>query len=321
MKKKYLLLIGAILVMGFRGLAQIEPMTMEQYTLAVEATINDLDKDTYLKLNNEFVLDRYQMKPAYFIAGSEGTKNRVDLYSFIQRQDMEMLGLLMIYTNQTSGKESKLCLPLAAENEVWAKYYDDLKYGSQDDPAFGFAIGSVVSRELSNLLKSGGESEDYSVESSDYDICFPGDTPILMADESSKPIATVEAGDWVASVKNGRLVSSKVKSVESHFGRYQFVNITVQPDDQLYAGGSKMLNLISLTGTNNHPIHTTRGLVPLSNIKRGDKVFLEGNSGITKAEVLQINAFTRESKVYNLRTESGSYLANGIWVGDKSEVR
>lgn len=296
-------------------------MTMEQYTLATDAVINDLDKDTYVKLNNDYVLDRYQMKPAYYIAGSNETKNRVDLYSFIKRAEMEMVGLLMIYTNQNTGDQKRLCLPLSAEKEVWAKYYDDLKYGSQDDPAFGFAIGSVVSRELSNLLKSGGEMEDYAVESSDYDICFTGDTPILMADQSIKPINEVEEGDWVSSAKGQQLVSSRVESVESHFGIYQFVSIMVQPENQLYAGNGEGLYLISLTGTKNHPIHTVNGLVPIEELKVGDRVVLEDNNVLSSGEVIQLKTFSRESKVYNITTESGSYLANGIWVGDKSESR
>jgi len=61
------------------------PLTMDEYTKALTYKIGDLDKDTYVKFDNTYVLDRYENRKPYFITGSDGLKKRIDLYKFISR--------------------------------------------------------------------------------------------------------------------------------------------------------------------------------------------------------------------------------------------
>lgn len=71
------------------------PLTMEEYTKAQTFTINDLDKDTYVKFENTYVLDRYEMRKPYFITGDDGLKKRIDLYKLIVRNDKQELATVV----------------------------------------------------------------------------------------------------------------------------------------------------------------------------------------------------------------------------------
>lgn len=46
-------------------------------------------------------------------------------------------------------------------------------------------------------------------------MCMTGDTPVLMADGTTKPLADIRAGDFVATFDNGRLKKSKVNNWQS----------------------------------------------------------------------------------------------------------
>jgi len=54
-------------------------LTMEEYTKAKTFKVKDLDNDTYVKFDNTYVLDRYEMRKPYFITGDDGLKKRIDL--------------------------------------------------------------------------------------------------------------------------------------------------------------------------------------------------------------------------------------------------
>jgi hypothetical protein len=47
------------------------PLTLDEYKKAKTYTIADLDKDTYVKFDNAYVLDRYESRKPYFITGSD----------------------------------------------------------------------------------------------------------------------------------------------------------------------------------------------------------------------------------------------------------
>ncbi len=40
-------------------------ITLEEYAKAKAFTLKNLDEDTYVKFENSYILDRYQMKPPY----------------------------------------------------------------------------------------------------------------------------------------------------------------------------------------------------------------------------------------------------------------
>ncbi|MFY0686668.1 MAG: hypothetical protein JXQ90_05865 [Cyclobacteriaceae bacterium] len=302
------------LAVGFTAVSQ--PMTVAEYDLVTSFRIDNLDEDSYVKVNSDYVLDRFQMKPAYYVAGKDGTKNRVDLYSFIRRSEMQELGLLMIYSE--NGEVKHLCLPYRAESEVWVKYYDDLKYGGRDNPDFAFAVGSVLSREFATMQLSGGDQDDYSVQSSDYDICFPGSSRVTMVDHSWKSIDQVRVGDRILSFKDGERQEGTVTAIEKHEGVYPMVKILASPLSWITASTKNIQPaLIRLKATVNHPIMTASGHKPAGDIVPGMQLkFLEVDE-LTEAKVDYVAVGKSEQKVYNLITSSGNYLVEGVLVNDK----
>ena len=58
---------------------KIRPLTKAEYDKAKAFKINDLDKDTYVKFENKYVLDRYAVRKPYFVTGDDGLKKRIDL--------------------------------------------------------------------------------------------------------------------------------------------------------------------------------------------------------------------------------------------------
>ncbi|RYG30915.1 MAG: hypothetical protein EOO01_36100, partial [Chitinophagaceae bacterium] len=80
-----LLFVSFVIIAGlFQTIAQTAPvlkgMTPEQYEKVKSFTVKDLDNDTYVKIENTYVLDRYEARKPYFITGDDGLKKRIDLY-------------------------------------------------------------------------------------------------------------------------------------------------------------------------------------------------------------------------------------------------
>ena len=70
MRKLIITIIVAFITAS--GLAQEKtvnprPLTLEEYKKAKAFTIADPDKDTYVKFENTYILDRYQGRKPYFI--------------------------------------------------------------------------------------------------------------------------------------------------------------------------------------------------------------------------------------------------------------
>src|ERR1700733_1923531 len=76
------------------------PLTLDEYNKALTYSIADLDKDTYVKFDNAYVLDRYESRKPYFITGGDGLKKRVDLYKLIAKDGMQEIGMMVFYTNE-----------------------------------------------------------------------------------------------------------------------------------------------------------------------------------------------------------------------------
>ena len=93
-------------------------MTQEEYALAKTVQVDDLDNDTYVKIGEgDYVLDRYDMKPPYFITGDSGIKKRIDVYKMLDRESMGELGLVVYFTNTEAEETFNLVIPnLLSEN-------------------------------------------------------------------------------------------------------------------------------------------------------------------------------------------------------------
>src|SRR5688572_4463014 len=73
------------------------PISMVEYDKAKSFTIKDLDKDTYAKFDNKYILDRYEMRKPYFVTGDDGLKKRIDLYKLVAKDSMQELGTMIFY--------------------------------------------------------------------------------------------------------------------------------------------------------------------------------------------------------------------------------
>ena len=93
-------------------------------------------------------------------------------------------------------------------------------------------------------------------------LCHPAGTPILMADGSTKPVETIQAGDklWSYNVDGGFQI---VPSVVTHVGRRLDWIFQVR----IGARGSSLLET-----TSEHPVLTERGWVVTKNLIPGDHV-------------------------------------------------
>jgi hypothetical protein len=317
--KKILFLL--LLTIGFQSL-QAQKMSMEEYKLVTEFRIENLDEDTYIKINQAYVLDRYKMKPAYFIAGEKETKNRVDLYTVIRRQDLTKLGLLMVYTDMTTKKLSYICLPFQADNEVWVRYYDDLKYGGREQPAMAFAIGSVLSKELSNIMVAGASGNDYEVENSDYDICFPAGSAISMLNGLTAPIEKIAIGDTVLAMDTfGQLLATVVTAIEIHETRAPLVKIITMPAQMqtaaTAAASTGYLPHLHLLATPNHPLLTADGKMKIGDLYPSQELMGVFDGEIQQFKVKYVSMVGAAQKVYNLKTIAGNYVVNNVLVSDK----
>lgn len=72
-KLSFILLFAAALntVQGQPKTVNPRPLTMAEYDKAKTYTIADLDKDTYVKFDNTYILDRYQARKPFFITGDD----------------------------------------------------------------------------------------------------------------------------------------------------------------------------------------------------------------------------------------------------------
>jgi len=61
-------------------------LTMAEYDKAKTFTVGDPDKDTYIKFENAYILDKGGFGKPYFITGDDGMKKRVDLYKLILKE-------------------------------------------------------------------------------------------------------------------------------------------------------------------------------------------------------------------------------------------
>ena len=128
------------------------PITMAEYDKAKSYLIKDLDKETYAKFDNKYILDRYEMRKPYFITGDDGLKKRMDLYKLIAKDSMQELGTMIFYTNEKGKVYTALQPNFTADGKVWEKYFEDIHTIDKEEKNFVLKLSYILSKEMSFQL-------------------------------------------------------------------------------------------------------------------------------------------------------------------------
>jgi hypothetical protein len=297
-------------------------LTMTEYEKAKSFSPGDLDKDSYVKFENTYILDRNDFGKPYFITGDDGLKKRIDLYKLIRKEGRVELGTMIFYTTE-GGKRYMACLPgFKADGKVWEKYFEDIHAIDKEEKSFVLKLSYVLSRELGFQLYRAGNSGGVAGkerEAGTYgnDICFPGDMLVTMADGSKRSLRDVKAGDAVVTMdpltKKASIVP--VKELTVHAARnYAITRLLLVAA----TGEGRDLRLFSrvLQGTPNHPMLTLEGEKKMGELSAGDKVLSPG--GVFTVWDKQESAGGIQ-RVYNIVAGGGStFIMNGVMVLQKT---
>jgi hypothetical protein len=154
-----------------------------------------------------------------------------------------------------------------------------------------------------------------------FDYCFPEDAMVTIANGKVKSISEVSIGDMVLSVdlKTGEIKPTKVIKVEIHEGSFDIVNINVASHHQLVSVDAATYPTaagIRLRCTPNHPVQTGVGRVEAGKLLTGNtlQVLNADAMSVAPGTVSVVYPAERVNKVYNLVTESGNYIVNGVVV-------
>ncbi|GGH08313.1 Hint domain-containing protein [Mucilaginibacter phyllosphaerae] len=319
-----LLFAGSVLMSRAQTVTP-RPLTMAEYTKAQTFNIADLDKDTYVKFENTYILDRYEGRKPYFITGSDGLKKRIDLYKLIAKEGMQEIGTMVFYTNE-KGKLYKALVPdFTADGKVWEQYFLDIDNINKVETNFILKLSYVLSKEFSfqqyKLLNGG---KDLKEESATYgnDICFPGDEMVTMANGAKKLLKDVKSGDEVITVDPATKVSSavKVKELTTHDAKNYALTKLVLVSAQVN-GNNILLNSKVLQATPNHPMLTKQGNQKIGDIALGQDVLcLNEQTGQYESftVLLRSEHAGGTQKVYNIVADGGStVIMNGVMVMQK----
>jgi hypothetical protein len=329
MKKTFLLSL-MILVGLFQVIAQTasKGMTVEQYDKAKTFSVKDLDSDTYVKIENVYVLDRYEGRKPYFITGTDGLKKRMDIYKVLLKEGMQELGTLVFYTNE-KGQQYKIVLPnMSAEPKVWEKTFEDIDKVDQQEKFFALKLSYVLSKEFSfQMFKSANGGKDLGKESETYgnDICFPGTTSVSMAGGIQKPMKDIQPGDEVVTVDpvSGKHFTVKVKELTVHEAKnYAITNLFLitATKESKKDGVYFSIDAKELSATPNHPVVTSTGEKRIGQVTTGEKVLCQNEAGEYQAYdvVFKQQQAQGKQKVYNIVAESGStFVINEVMVLQK----
>lgn len=331
---KKLLFVSFIILAGLfqsiaQGAAALKGMTAEQYEKIKTFTVKDLDNDTYVKIENTYVLDRYEGRKPYFITGSDGLKKRMDIYKVLLKEGMQDLGVLVFYTNE-KGQQYKVCLPnMATDPKVWEKTFEDIDKVDQQEKFFALKLSYVLSKEFSfQSFKAANGGKDMSKESETYgnDICFPGNTAVSMAGGQQKQMRDVRPGDEVVTVDPilGKQFTVKVKELTVHEAKNYAITgllLVAIKENATATGTDLFMDTKELSATPNHPVLTQSGEKKIGEVRPGDEVLcLDEQTGQYKSYTIWNKQQYGRGKqpVYNIVAESGStFVINEVMVLQK----
>lgn len=306
------------------------PLTMDEYKKAKTFEIKDLDNQTYLKVENTYILDRYEMRKPYFITGDDRLKKRIDLYKLYAKEEMQELGMVIFYTNE-KGKVYTACLPnFTAAAEVWDAYFNDIHAINKVEENFVLKLAYILSKEMSfQLYKAMYQGKDFAAESVTYgnDICFPGDEVVTLADGQRKRLEDIGPGDAVMTIDpvSGKKVATVVKGRQEHEAKnYAITRLTLYAAQQEETPEAHQVRLRvrTLRATPNHPVATSAGeRLPMGSLQVGQHLlcYETGRPEGTPFEIIGTEEITEGvQKVYNLiTTEGDNFMVNDMLVMKK----
>jgi hypothetical protein len=317
-------------------------LTMTEYEHAKTLTVGDLDKDSYVKFENTYILDRNDFGKPYFITGDDGLKKRIDMYKLILKEGRVELGTVIFYTTE-KGRLYTACLPgFKASPKVWEKYFGDIHAIDKEEKNFVLKLSYVLSRELGFQLyhaAAAAQGKDVSKEreSGTYgnDICFPGDMRVSLADGRFKPLDQVRSGDEILIVDPHTLAAGRVrvKKLEVHAARNYAITklllLSAEDQDSRTGGHDIGLHAKWLQATPNHPIPTQTGIKKAGELCEGDQLYCRdeaaavGHHGSRKGYGVYTVWYKTETaggmqQVYNIVAGGGTTLVlNGVIVSQK----
>lgn len=283
------------------------PMTMEEYEKAKQFTVKDLDNDTYVKIDNNYVLDRYEMRKPYFVKGDDNLKKRIDLYKLVAKEGLQELGLMIFYTTE-KGNIYKACMPnFTADGKVWEKYFEDIHAIDRTEKNFVLKLSYILSKEMGfQLYKSLNAGKDLSEEAAHYgnDICFTGNQEVSMDGGVKKFIQDIQPGDRVITVDPATQQQTvvTVKTLVVHEEKNYAVTRL-----RLSAGGSTRI----IEVTPNHPMQTQNGTRNAGSLSIDDQLYCfdANTSGYVLYRLIEKSEFAKgKQKVYNIETDKGATL-------------
>lgn len=328
------LLFLCLLAAGTGGLraqdtAAARALTMDEYEKAKTFTIGDLDKDTYVKFDNTYILDHSGFGKPYFITGDDGKRKRIDLYKLILKEGRVELGTIIYYTTE-NGKRHTACMPgYKADPKVWRKYFEDIHAIEKEEPFFVMKLSYVLSEELGfQLYRAASGQQGTAVnreEAGTYgnDICFPGEMRVSMADGSSKRVSEVRRGDEVVTVDPVTQARQAVvvKELTVHAVKNYAITRLTLVSSVVRGEREVMLSSRVLEATPNHPMVTAAGEKKAGEVTVGDRVrCYDARTG--KYVEYQVWEKTEGAggmqPVYNIVAGSGStFIMNGVMVMQK----
>ncbi len=299
------------------------PLTMDEYEKAKTFHIQNLDQETYVKFENKYILDRYEMRKPYFITGDDKLKKRIDLYKFIAKDGLQELGILLFYTNE-NGKVYRALLPnFTADASVWNKYFEDIHAIDKEEKNFVLKVSYILSKEVSfQVYKFINQGKDLASESGTYgnDICFPGDQWVSLYDGSVKALQEVKPGDVITTVDPETHQTQRItvrELVEHEAKNYALVSLTLVKGTE--SNGILSLESKVLEATPNHPMQTNAGDVAIGKVEIGDQVLCLQGDRLETFVVLDKKTFTKGiQKVFNIEADGGTtFIMNGVMVNQK----
>jgi hypothetical protein len=309
-------------------------LSMSEYEHARTLVIPDLDKDSYLKFENTYILDRNDYGKPYFITGDDGLRKRIDLYKLILKEGRIELGTLIYYTTE-AGKRYTACMPgFKADPKVWGKYFEDVHAIDREEKNFVLKLSYVLSKELGFQLyhaAAAAQGKDVSKEreSGTYgnDICFPGDRLVTLADGRPKRISEIRSGDEILSVDPRTHAATKVKvtGLSVHEAKnYAITRLLLVSAEERSTGRDRareiLLHARELEATPNHPLPTMAGTKKAGEVREGDELLCRDDRGAMHPYRVW---FKTESPggirpVYNIVAgDGGSMLIDGVVVSQK----
>lgn len=218
--------------------------------------------------------------------------------------------LLSLYTISDDKKSVSWALP---DGDDWGIWFDKASFSAKSNAYFysniilkvTYHASAEIYRYISVLIYSLPKT-DALVDDSDcskgikplllYWGCFAENTPILMADNTTKFIQDIAEGEQVKTDCGTAKVCSTAQGLEE-----RLIHIETQ-------------NGCALRVTDTHPIMTNRGLLPAKELTAADLIVtLEGESQLTRLHYEPYGA-----TVYNLTLEPHGLLVagGGIYAGD-----